>query len=50
MEYYRGKQQSESFELRWKATEEEVEKRGEGRQYSNRLLSLQVSTMNCLIK
>ena len=26
MEYYQGKQQSESFELRWKATEEEVEK------------------------
>ena len=28
MEYYQGKQQSESFELRWKATEEEVEKEG----------------------
>ncbi|MET4694480.1 plasmid replication protein, CyRepA1 family [Endozoicomonas lisbonensis] len=26
MEYYQGKEQSESFELRWKATEEEVEK------------------------
>lgn len=26
MEYYQGKQQSESFELCWKATEEEVEK------------------------
>ena len=26
MEYYQGKQQSELFELRWKATEEEVEK------------------------
>lgn len=26
MEYYQGKQQSESFELRWKATEEEAEK------------------------
>ena len=26
MEYYQGKQQSESFELRWKATEEEVER------------------------